>query len=101
MDTFLSIKEVSKSYAFLPEARRRKILIERVFILLEISSFNGVIVSDNNSKVAPSVCFGTKNMIIHIFLNYMIRYTFNVCKQDLLGKSRSDSCSIGVNAGNH
>lgn len=52
-------------------------------------------------KVHPVFLFEVKNMIIHILLNYMIRYIFNVYKHDVLGKLKSYSCSIRVIVANH
>lgn len=48
-------------------------------------------------KVHPVFLLEVRNMITHAPLNYMIRYTFNVCKQGVLGKLKSYSYSIGVN----
>lgn len=52
-------------------------------------------------KLHPVFVFEVRNMITHVPLNYVIRYTFNVCKQGVLGKLKSYSYSIGVNPAKH
>lgn len=59
----------------------RRIFIESIFILFEAKFTGwGRTLSENKVKLRPLLLFQVRNMITNIFLNYMIRDTFSVCK---------------------